>query len=249
MNAEIRTAFIEANGLSFEVDICENGLEAVKAVQGNHYDAVLMDVQMPVMDGLQATREIRALGITHESLPIIAITANAFEYDKLASKEAGMDRHIEKPFDPEVLYQTLALWVPHEYGSLTHAENVKKGVDAVSRSLPDIDGINVEEGLGRLLGNADFYRGILRDFRQSQANVAIEVEEHLNMGDTEEAAALLHALKGISGSISAQAVFDASSTLEMLCRAGDIAKAKENLGALHKSLEEVITGLAILDEE
>ena len=109
VNQQVATAFLEMAGLS--VTVARNGLEAVDSIKREHFDAVLMDMQMPEMDGLHATRAIRLLP-EGAHLPIIAMTAAAMDEDKQACLAAGMDAHVSKPIDPKELVRTLLAWVP-----------------------------------------------------------------------------------------------------------------------------------------
>jgi len=109
VNQQVATAFLEMAGLS--VTVARNGLEAVDAIKREHFDAVLMDMQMPEMDGLHATRAVRLLP-EGAHLPIIAMTAAAMDEDKQACLAAGMDAHVSKPIDPKELVRTLLAWIP-----------------------------------------------------------------------------------------------------------------------------------------
>ncbi|MCF6354521.1 MAG: response regulator [Candidatus Polarisedimenticolaceae bacterium] len=230
--------------VGFSIDTVENGLNALQAVQQQKYDAVLMDIQMPVMDGLEATRQIRALGGVYTELPIIAMTAHALSGDREKSLAAGMSAHVTKPFDPELLFQTLSQWI--KPGKKPEGEGSSNSIDG--GSLPELPGINLADGLQRIRGNWPAYKRILKGFRQKQS-IAVEIiEEHIQQGQLEEAASLAHTLKGSSGNMGAEALFQQAASMEAACRANDKTAALANIDDLRRVQQEVMAGLLTLEE-
>ena len=230
----------------FTVDIVENGAEGVQAVQEQIYDVVLMDIHMPIMDGLEATRQIRALGGKFSALPIIAMTANALMGDRDKSLASGMNDHITKPISPKKLLNTLAQYLEPGTRPTDTLETKNPIVDAPG--MPDLPGIDVADGLTRLRGNEVAYRRILLSFRNKQADAADRLEQFIHQGEWDEATRLAHTLKGSGGNLGAKQLYEVAATMEQVCRSSDADAAQAEFGALRTSLMEVIEGLARLDE-
>ncbi|MBF0383660.1 MAG: PAS domain S-box protein [Magnetococcales bacterium] len=178
-------------------DVAQNGQIAIQKIQQNNYDAVLMDIQMPVMDGFEATRRLRQdLG---KKLPIIALSASAMSADREKSIEAGMIDHVTKPIDPMELYQTLNRWIGQ-------GDIVELGVEEdmqAKGAIPSISGMNMQIALQRAAGSQDLLRKLLVDFCNDQKNVVDRIRQALNDGQRGNAVRQAHTLKGLAGSISA----------------------------------------------
>ncbi len=233
-------------GAGFEVDICDNGADAVKAVQDNSYDLVLMDIQMPIMDGLEATQKIRSLGDGYANLPIIAMTAHALSGDADKSLAAGMNAHVTKPFDPDALFKKLSSWVKPSEKSVETAGQTEAVTMA---SLPDLPGIDVADGLQRLRGNWAAYQRILCSFRNKQVDTAEVIAAHIEKQEWVEAAGLAHTLKGSAGNIGAHELYKIATQLEQACddRNADLSATK--LYELSAQLQIVISGLGVLEQD
>ena len=241
INQEVARELLGTAG--FDIDIRDNGAEALQAVQANDYDVVLMDIQMPVMDGLAATEQIRALGGRHTRLPIIAMTAHALGGDGEKSLAAGMNGHLTKPIDPAELFRELAQWLePGQGFPAAKAETLA----LPTASLPELPGIDVADGLQRLNGNGAAYKRILRGFRDKQADSAEKMKQLIDQGEWDEAARLAHTLKGSGGNLGAKQLYKTAAVMEQACRAGDADAAEAGFGLLHASLAQVIDGLAVL---
>jgi len=242
INQQVAEGLLARVGVS--LSIVHNGQQAVEAVRSDAFDGVLMDMQMPVMDGLEATRLIRADAQFHD-LPIIAMTANAMPGDRKECLEAGMNDHVSKPVDPDLLYATLIRWIR------------KSQVDAAERLLPamavppeheagldftGLSGIDVGDGLKRVAGDQPLYRKILYKFRDSQASALQAIRDALASDDRKRAAHLAHALKGVSGNIGANTLYETASRLESALISGAPIKP-ELLTDAESSMMEVIEGL------
>ena len=213
LNQEVAKALLEGAGL--RVDIASDGQQAVDMVQAHDYDLVLMDMQMPGMDGLEATRLIRA-GQHLADVPIIAMTANAMASDRDACLRAGMNDHVAKPINPARLFDTLRQWIRPRpgLGSVMGAPASAPGQAGAEVPLPALPGIDIAEGLSRMMGRQDAYLGLLRKFAANHRHDAEHTRTALAQGDSGTALRLAHTVKGLAGQIGATDLQEAASQLE-----------------------------------
>jgi len=240
---EARVLLVEDNELNQEValgllkdaemsiDVAENGEAAVRMVGQHDYDLVLMDMQMPVMDGLAATRAIRS-NPKFGTLPIVAMTANAMASDREKCMEAGMNDHIAKPIDPDQLFGALLRWIKPR-----NAGRVKAGGEAPAKTrpaakpeiaatdviLPEIEGVDVAGGLKRVAGNKRLYLDLLAKFGTKQGDSAAQISAALESGDRKLAERLAHTVKGVAGNIGIASIYAVAAKLESAIRDGDAA--------------------------
>ena len=169
INQQVALEILESAG--FNVSLANNGQEGVSAVKENNYDVVLMDIQMPVMNGYEATREIRK-DERFKDLPIIAMTAHAMAGDEDKSLQSGMNGHITKPIDPDQMFATLLKWIEPQEGATTdrQPEVTLEKTDLTQEILAEeelpetLAGFDLQAGLERLRGNKRLYRKLLLDF-------------------------------------------------------------------------------------
>lgn len=235
------------------VTIAENGKVAVEKARaqmatGTAFDIIFMDVQMPVMDGFQATAEIRKLGFLH---PIVAMTANAMEGDRERCLAADMNDHVAKPIEPEHLWDALIRWVKPRTAVAAPTVPVAPPVQAAPPAQPaqsiDIPGLDSVNGLRRVLGKIDIYRRLLRSFAKDQANFAADVETALDAEDWPTAQRVSHTLKGVAGNIGAMGVSEAAAKLETALRAKEARSAIDPLlSDATQKLTAMIGALAVL---
>jgi two-component system sensor histidine kinase/response regulator len=236
INQELTTELLSSQGMSSE--IATNGKEAVEKVRAGHFDLVLMDCQMPVMDGYEATRMIRQ-DDRFAALPIIALTANAMAGDRQRTLESGMNDHIAKPVDVVEMLVTMARWVEIE-GDRTIVTTTKSQVtESVGIEIP---GIDTAAGLARTLGDVPLYRRLLARYEEQLTDFDETFRSSIDSGDTKEAQRVVHTLNGVSGSLGALAVHEAAMTVENAMVAGSYDH--EQLAPLTREISQVVPGLA-----
>jgi len=233
-----------------QVDLAANGAEGVRRVAEQAYDLVLMDLQMPVMDGFEATRRIRALP-GRERLPILAMTANAMAGDRERSLAAGMNDHVTKPIDPDALFDALRRWIPRQGAEATAgaapvpaAPRPGGGGLAADDPLGSVPGLDAVDGLRRVLGRRDVYVGLLRTFVSGQSDAPGAIRAALAEGRRADAERAAHTLKGVAGSIGAGPLQAAAGAVESAVRRG--ASASEVAPLLERAAGELAGLVAAL---
>ncbi|EGB14138.1 multi-sensor hybrid histidine kinase [Pseudodesulfovibrio mercurii] len=246
INRQVAQEILASVGM--EVFEAYNGEKALEFLKGNDVDLVLMDIQMPVMDGHEATRRIRDQA-RFKDLPIIAMTAHAMLADIEKSKEVGMNDHIAKPFDPDDLFAVLNRWLSGAAGG--RRAPVRTGAASGHPVVNDealpamMDGIDVQLGLRRARGNEKLYRTLLLLLDEKYADAADRIREFLAAKDRQEAVALAHSVKGTSGMLGAMELFEAAGELEKALDQGDGDPAGP-LAAFADRLDVVIQSLGVL---
>ena len=248
LNRQIAIELLEA--VDIQVTVAQTGKEAVALVKSNRFDAVLMDVQMPEMDGLEASGVIRASGNT--SLPIIAMTAHAMAGDRGKSIAAGMNDHLTKPIDPDKLYNTLRTWIVRKTASEELLSPKNKPTPAPSQEFRQDDRsqvLAVREGLTRMAGNRARYMAILDKFRQNHSKAVEEIDAAMEAGELQQACLLTHTLKGVAGNIGAKTVEKAAASLERSLKTNN-AGARQAVSELEDALSQALAFiLSLLEEE
>ena len=219
INQQVASEILQGAGL--KVSLANNGQEAIDAISKNEYDAVLMDVQMPVMDGYTATGKLRK-DQRFKELPIIAMTAHAMAGDSDKSIAAGMSDHVTKPIDPDQLFATLQQWIKPvaertdvQQGPIGDESAMADQVEPVEDDLPaSLPGFDLAAGLSRLMGNKRLYRKLLLDFGANYGAAAGQIREALADGDFNQAHSLVHNLKGLAGNLAATELQTAAVAME-----------------------------------
>jgi len=231
INQEIVGQLLEP--FKFKIELAENGQEALSKIAQAKFDLILMDVQMPVMDGLAATALIRGLP-GWEAVPILAMTANAFEEDRRKCIEAGMNDHLVKPVEPEILYKCLIKWLP-----IKKHEPENKGAPTIAvdkdqtrhiatapeeqnqlKALRQMDGLNVGNGLRILGGDISVYLRLVRQFGQKCETDAVHILTQTAAENYHSIMQTVHSIKGVAGNLGAIRIQELAAELEQAARIG-----------------------------
>ncbi|GAB6095958.1 hypothetical protein JCM14469_22110 [Desulfatiferula olefinivorans] len=235
INQMVAMEILSTAGIS--VDRAENGREALTRLKENRYDAVLMDVQMPIMDGIEATRVIRGeLFLT--DLPIIAMTAHAMYGDKERCLDAGMNDYIAKPIDKGQLFAAIRKHVSHLKGLGAPLTGSLK--NSQSYSLP---GLNISEGLNRLGGSWDVLNAVLTRFMENYAGFPDHFRSLVETKKYDKARIEAHSLKGVAANISAGELKLAAAALEEACTQKNIFKALIALNTVEDKMTTVFDSI------
>jgi signal transduction histidine kinase/CheY-like chemotaxis protein/streptogramin lyase len=224
-----------------QVELAGTGVEAVRMVEHGRYDAVLMDIQMPGMDGYEATALIRAK-LQQARLPVIAMTAHAVAGFRENSLAMGMNDYVTKPIDPERLFGVLASWV-----RLNPDRVVEVAPATVQEAPPAVPGIDMVAAMARLGGNAQLLTILLNKFAQEFESGPQRLLEAIDSGDFEEAALLVHKVRGAAGNLSMPELHRTAGGLETLLLPPRLGQLDEALAAFGAALETVIDGVQALD--
>jgi CheY-like chemotaxis protein len=245
INQQVAQELLSQAGI--HVSIANDGKEGVDVLAGRpgDFDGVLMDIQMPVMDGYAATREIRK-DDRFKDIPVIAMTANAMAGDREKALDAGMNDHVAKPIDVKELFDVLDRWIEVPEARREQATSTSETPTAATEGLPEIPGIDTKAGLARCGGSIAVYRKILDKFRATQADAPQRIRAALEAGDEATAQREAHTLKGVTGNIGADSVQAAAKSVEGLIRDGqDSATA---LTELEQTLSALIKGMPVSQE-
>jgi signal transduction histidine kinase/CheY-like chemotaxis protein/HAMP domain-containing protein len=235
MNQELAVELLESAGM--KVTLANNGIEALELADKESFDGVLMDVQMPEMDGLTATRELRKQDRFHK-LPIIAMTAGVMEENRRAITAAGMNDFIAKPVDAELMFKVMAKWIhPSALASDTAEAPTADSNDEDANNFELLEDIDYESALKALQDNTVLYRKLLHIFYEHKRNGIEEVRTALAEQNEELARRLIHTLKGEAGSIGAMKVQQAARGVENGLKKG---ASTEILAPLIETLEQAM---------
>jgi len=245
INQEVANEFLLDVGMV--VTIASNGRECLDALQHGPFDLVLMDIQMPEMDGLEVTRRIRQ-DSRFKDLPIIAMTAHAMAGDREKSLAAGMNDHITKPIDQAVLYQTLKEWIP-EKPSATLPEKPRRASDVAipdEVSLPSLPGIDQVEALKVLNHNTRLFVKMLYDFQKNYGGLPTLLLELSGAGKWRVIQEKAHAVKGVAGYIGSAFLMQAAQKLEDALKDDRREEAANHLVSFIDALDAILSSLSAL---
>lgn len=249
INQEIAREIFETAG--FTVSVANNGQQAVDMVQAHDFDLILMDIQMPVMDGETATLAIRDLE-KGKAVPIIAMTANAFLEDERRCLKKGMNAYLTKPINIEKAIATISHWLNRS--GYRQQEPNKEAKRAPQKSNQDpiwpagLTGLDTQRGMINCTGNQALYLRLLADFANGYHDFMPELEQLLAAQEYAKAHQHTHSLKGVSGNLGARAVYEACTQLDNNLRkhAPDVQKIPAQVFALHKTLQQLYQNFDLL---
>jgi PAS domain S-box-containing protein len=240
INQQVATELIE--GVGAKVTVAADGREAVDLLETAPdplpWHVVLMDIQMPGMDGYQATARLRSQE-RFAKLPIVAMTAHATTEERDRCVAAGMNGHVAKPIDPAALYHALGQY--HQGLPAAEAPAARAEVDASAAGLPAVDGLDVAQGLRRVSGNRKLYLKLLRQFVEGRTDTARRIAESLQRGERQEAERMAHSVNGVAGNLAAGPVQAAAAAVEKAIRDGVESALLE---PLRSRLDEALTRLS-----
>jgi PAS domain S-box-containing protein len=243
-NQQLAIELLKDTGATIEV--AGNGAVAVEMITSgdSRYDLVLMDIQMPVMDGYEATRQIRS-NKRFSTLPIVAMTAHALPEEQQKMLQAGMDDHISKPIDVRIMLRKINFFLGGPTSDKT-APDPHSTDTAAEPAMPDIQGFDVAAALERLDGNREMYRWLLRSFVENKADAATTIEAALREGDPALAERIAHTLKSSAATIGAVELATMAETLESIFSQGSQGDIEVALKGFSAEMERVVTELSEL---
>ncbi len=251
INLQVASELLEQVGV--RVSAAVNGEQAVELAVNERFNCILMDLHMPVMDGLTATREIRK-GAAPPDLPIVAMTASAMTGDREECLAVGMNDHIAKPIQPANLYGTLIRWIrPDVSPGMKLSDGVLAPADADSPGpaddFPPLDGVDVKAGLMNMDGNRKLYQKVLESVYSRYRDIAGQIRAALDREDHDEAQRLAHTFKGLAGTIGARELLERSSELESAFDNKKIDLIPSGMASFSEEAKRVMAAMAALFRE
>ncbi len=241
LNQMIGQELLAQGGL--RVTIANNGKEALALLEKETFDLVLMDIQMPEMDGFTATRHIRARK-EFADLPVIAMTAHAMVGDREKSVAAGMNDHITKPINPEELYNCVARWGKKKSADVP-TEASGQEADKAERLPASIDGFNLTAGLTRVAGNDRLYRSLLIKARDELPEIVRQLSVAVVTGSRRDAERFAHTLNGIAGNLGAETTHQMARDIERLLREDPASDVSQEVVALKSLIDSLVVNLKV----
>ena len=252
INQQIAVELLESQGV--RVDVTENGREAVDkllSVQQDYYDVVLLDLQMPVMGGLEAAQEIRKISA---DIPLLALTARAMTEERNLCLEAGMNGHLAKPIDPDLLFIALSQWKKPSTAA-ADGSSAQAGLPSQQSSqllMNSNTGIDIANGLLRVSRNEQLYLRLLTQFADDYHDAAERLTTAWQSGDLETASRQAHTIKGVAGNLGAIAVQESAATLEAVFSSDGVSTDDEITGLVAQfavAMEQAIAAITAYRQE
>lgn len=249
INQEVAVGLLEESKI--KVDVANNGKEAVEKLEAmgeNYYDTLLMDLQMPEMDGYEATEHIRKV-LKFKNQLVIAMSADAMVGVKEKCLEIGMNDYLTKPINPKLLFTTLQKWLNPDGVVESEEIFVEKETPEVTFS---IHGIDTAGGIERVGGNLKIYKNILKKFCDNNKDAAKNIKEAIDKHDVELAERIAHTIKGVAGNIGAEDLFKSAVTIDDFLKKGNTEKTITLLKGFEREIEKIIKAIkesGIIDED
>jgi CheY-like chemotaxis protein len=235
MNQKLVVILLKKAGYS--VDAVENGRRAIQSLKLKAYDLILMDVQMPEMNGFEATKAIREMEGGKQHTPIIAMTAHAMKGDRERCLEAGMDDYVSKPIDPNELFAKVEKWSKTTLSKKSSHSNKSSVRQRQAKGFP----LDIQSAMNRVGEDKELFQNILQEFMRYLPDQLQKLNNAINKGDAKEVEREAHSLKGASANLSANALVEWASQLELLGKKFDLADAKKMMENLKTDAEQLKT--------
>jgi len=255
INQQVAYEILTQEGLC--VNIADNGCKAIEMIKEKKnndklmYDAILMDIQMPEMDGYETTRAINILyEKSNRSFPIIAMTAHAMSGDKERCIQAGMDDYISKPIQPKQLFSVLSKWLGESRPVAVRQAEKKSDIqeDSMERAITQLKHMDIEEGVERLGGRLNLYNTILQEFCLSHRSYPSKISEAIQAGSFKVVHELSHTIKGVAGNLAAHELLEAARQMESHALKNDQSSCLNQLSELDQAFNNVIRDAHLLKQ-
>jgi PAS domain S-box-containing protein len=238
INQQVALGILKKYGL--KADAASDGQEALNMLERIQYDLVLMDVQMPIMDGFEATRQIRDTDskVLNHTIPVIAMTANALQGDRELCIEAGMTDYVSKPIEPQKLIEALERWLPVDR---VHSGPAEKR-DSAHTTVKEEDTTSIFDRqalINRLMGDEELVREVIGTYLHEIPSMFEQLKFSLGNGDAKTSERLVHTIKGSSANLGAEALRGVAAGLEKFTKSGELETVTANLGNLEKEFERL----------
>ena len=237
LNQQVACEFLESKLLN--VEIANNGKQAILILEKHAFDIVLMDIQMPEMDGYEATRLIRK-NKKYDQLPILAMTAHAMIGEKEKCIQAGMNDHVSKPIEPQILYSKLKEYIKPKNQKIVvkKEQNVKQLINE-KQYTTEIEGIDMQSVMARLAGNQKLFQTLLEKFMNSYSNYGHEIESLYKKNEVSQLKEKIHSFKGISGNIGATKIYELSYEIEKILKNNQFESASPYIIMIVKEMSHL----------
>jgi CheY-like chemotaxis protein/HPt (histidine-containing phosphotransfer) domain-containing protein len=236
--------------LGFRVDAVANGLEAVMALEDIAYDLVLMDIQMPEMDGLEATKKIRtSKSVLNPNLPIIAMTAHAMQGDRENCLLAGMNDYISKPVSPKVLAEKIDQWLPREQDTNTQQKDVMKDTISKVTPVPQVPIFDKAGLLDRLMGDQELAEKIVEVFLDDIPKQIESLKKALDACDPETFHRVVHSIKGAAANVGGEALRELAAQVEKSCKEGNFESVSDRCSQIESQFSRLKEAIIIVNHK